>query len=35
MSGFDSDKINISLVIFLDVLGIKAKLQKVETEDDY
>lgn len=35
MTGFDVDKINISLVIFLDVMGIKSKLQNVETDDDY
>lgn len=35
MAGFNSDKMNVSLVIFLDVLGIKAKLQKAETDGDY
>lgn len=35
MDGFNKDKINISLVIFLDVLGIKAKLQNIKTDNDY
>ena len=35
MGNFNSDKISVSLVIFLDVLGIKSKLQKMETDEDF
>lgn len=35
MEKFSSDKINSSLVIFLDVLGIKSKLLQIETDEDY
>jgi hypothetical protein len=35
MKNLKSQKIGISLVIFLDVLGIKSKLQKMETDEDF
>lgn len=35
MKNFQSDKISMSLVIFLDILGIKSKLQKMESDEDF